>query len=343
MLLSKCACITPDGRLCSPSDIGTLRSCKQYKQLEEYFNELSPISCDRYEPLYTVIYQQDELEEMTIEQLKALYRYYNLDKPTFRAPTILSGHVAGASGVTALQDVYETLHEHLPYKSKELTEKELLVRGLMYYYCLVAKYGMRRRLLQPTVCSNDIPNTVRTMAPVTDFSPTKIYTDQKLSDFIHDTFEWFVEQAEQLLLFENAIQGYIAADYTRMNKTCRTSQSIKFDAESKLLHAFTIASPLPRDLLVYRYLSDFSYSTTDVSIEKGFMSVSIAHRDRKDRAKKNIKHYLQLFVPKGTVCLNFLLYNINEYELVLPPYTTFKVYKTKKVDDTEMYYAYICA
>ena len=188
-------------------------------------------------------------------------------------------------------EVYDIVRGDYPQPDKILSRRESLIEGLLYYYWMWNKYGIHVEYL-PKICQSQIP----TIQPAILFGSETGYDDLKI--FIQQNFNWFVEQAEQLLPFTNVVQRYIDRGYERMNSICRSESKILFVNETKLIHAFNFASPLPRDLLVFRTMTGFSYSLTDVSVEKGFMSTSIAYMDQKMRARERSKHYLLLFLPR---------------------------------------------
>jgi hypothetical protein len=108
--------------------------------------------------------------------------------------------------------------------------------------------------------------------------------------------------------------------------------------EEKLMTAFNFASPLPTDIVVYRYLHQLPEDYNDLTgegLEKGFMSVSLREIPPERLSKAKFQYYLILYVLKGTVLLNLLFYNIREYEFLLPPGTRFKIYETSDIQKND--------
>ena len=329
MQRSKCGCLTQEGRPCSRDSMMDSEFCWQHDLvLKEYINELPKGKCYdpiSYQPVYTVVYTKEELEVMTDQMLTALYNYYDIEVPYNRFRTVLLGEEPYAYGSAV---VYRNLT--ITYPNRELSYHSLLVEGLLYYYRILDKYG-----INPDVLSSDC----RQLNEIPDLQPVI------LNQFRAKYMQWFVEQAEQLLPFDRVIDDYAGNKYVTMNDACRGDNTSFLNANSKLMHAFTLSSPLPTDILVFRQINIFprTYSLTGISQEKGFMSTTLMYRPPEELKEEHVQHYLQLYLPMGTRCLNLCLYNAREQEILLPPGTTFKIYDSKVVDGkTNVYYAYLC-
>lgn len=362
-LRSKCACLTASGRPCSRDAMPGSDFCWQHDLTEAslYLEQLSkhPKTCyDRatYVPDYTIIFTREELERFSDFDLERLYRFYNIDEPGLTYfYEVLIGQ-APWNPHNAIEQIYEdlvkkyyphlvtsggaTLQQSAPRgRRRKPDPRDILIEGLLYYYRIVDTYGIRLDPIFEKCPSDDVSfrqlkNTVQPIVISKD--------DSRLDLFIQQNYKWFAEQAEQLLPFSAIIVRYINYTYETINRICREDEWINYIPVSHLIHAFNFASPLPTDIVVYRYvhiLSDDYISSTGEGIEKGFMSTSLKQQTTQDLQKKLFRHYFTLYVPKGTICLNLLLYNIKEYELLFPPGTRFKIYETSTLlnrDNEEM-------
>ena len=332
---SKCGCITKKGKPCKNSEF-----CHIHKEAKNYLYTLPGLPCYdelQYYPLYTEQFTREELNELNIYELYSLYENYKIDQPKDNLLVILHGQ---SPLPLYTRGIYKELSKLYPFPKQNLLnldKKIILIEGLLVYYKVINKYGINIDILPknlPDNISKEIPD------PIINANNDIEMIDQ-FKTFRDKYFNWFLEQAEQLLFFDSVIPRYINYSFRPINDACRQESKVLFDEIANLINAFTMVSPLPEDIVVFRYLSKFPYKLNEISIEKGFMSVSISYRNQENRLDKKIKHYLQLYIPKGTILLNLLLYNATEYELLLPPDTRFKIYKEEKIDKTNMYYGYL--
>lgn len=356
---SKCSCLTNTGRPCSRDAMPESEFCWQHKKktesgkyslldVSEYLYDVDrkyhKTCYDRpdqvetpWMPDYTIIYSPEELRQIDDSQLRLLYGYYHIDTPNSNSfHTVLNGYVPfNPVRPQYLENIVkEFVQRYYPIESRlSESDPELLIRGLEYFYRLIDKYGINTSVTSNQCITNveEYDRLKSTVQPLVTTESIKLDQDF-IEPFVEKYYQWFAEQFEQLLPFSTQISKYIDFGYQRMNSICRSKsmdQSVQI-----LLNAFTVASPLPTDIVVTRYLfnmpDNFDASTGE-GIETGFMSVSLSHRNIESLFKTGFNYYLTLYVPRGTILLNLLFYNLREYELLLPPGTRFKIYETSKL------------
>ena len=226
-----------------------------------------------------ITYEREELEQMSDQQLRDLYNFYDIQVPENRLMLILRGDPPFSYG---FDKIYSALAAQYPRND----EVNLLVEGILYYYRLVDTYGINPNVISSNCIVRD-PKDIPELQPITVHRNDNA-NKRQLYAFRDNYLEWFSQQAEQLLPFEGVIDKYVADSYRSINDSCRRNGPAFQNYQSILMHAFTLASPTPTDLLVYRRINYFPYKLDDVSMEKGFMSTN--------------SNRLYTRTNKGTIC-----------------------------------------
>jgi hypothetical protein len=291
-----------------------------------------------------------------LRNLEELYDLYHLDRssrsllwdiiqgslpPRSRFLTIDGRHL------TLIYGIYrQIISANYPHETT-IDGEELLKEGIRYFYHLVDHYGIQTDFLRATCDDGEVYQDLRSRLSPLAIKLDKTRTDdQAFIQFFYRQTAWFIDTATQLLPFSATIQNYVSFGYSKVNQLCRSRKSVvltrsPYELEDQnqltlnLLTAFTLASPLPEDLIVYRYsgaLPADYFTPNGMAIEPGFMSVSVREIPFDQLNRTYYNHYFVLYVKKGTICLNTLLYNTVEYELIFPPGTRFKIFETKQTE-----------
>jgi hypothetical protein len=152
-------------------------------------------------PAYTIVYSVDELEQIDDFQLRFLYEFYHIDLPERNEfYSVLNGRSPDNPLAYLRQfnddlvQTYYPIKTRLPYGSREL-----LIKGLLYYYRLIDKYGFNT-MVTANMCWNNLPEYQRlksTVKPLVIKTTAYADNDDFLEPFVAHYQQWFAEQCEQ--------------------------------------------------------------------------------------------------------------------------------------------------
>jgi len=319
----------------------------------------------QYDPIYTHQFSYDELNDMNDENINKLYLLYRIEDPIEQGGKLLRFFTEDESSnveegifrfpikkfYKANLDLTKTkaYFKDNPYKyMNNNIKKEIRVLTILYFYYIVNTYGYKDVLKIDTIkkIPNKIPNKIPKKIPDIHNLPqpivttNKYYQEPSFIEFIEKYNDWYNEQFLQQIFAQTALNDYTSYGFKNLNSTCSNSDGINFVDEtlvSQLLNTFSIASETPCDLMVYKF-----YTTSinnllvenDIYMEKRFMSTTL----NINLSKKYDR--LNLFLPQGTACINLIENGVGgETEILLPPGTKFKIYKTELNGKYKIYHA----
>lgn len=252
------------------------------------------------------------------EELSLLLDWFGFDEPIDDILPFLQGRkiwINGSDVIIQQFDIPQLPHDPMNgVFAPQFTHEELLRHYLRY-----ALQALRANE------SEDIP---------LDFQPATFVSDRygkRKSEQLTDP--WFIAQTRILLLFLDSIGKYVNYSYRSVNERCRDGSITTL--ASRLLRAFSLVPPTPREFIVNRVVGTGANMITGITLtetpldteitELAFMSTSTLDRLKEVTSESNPDYiYLTLTIPIGARLLNLSHTGpSHEVELLLPPGTRY--------------------
>ena len=164
-----------------------------------------------------------------------------------------------------------------------------------------------------------------------------------ITQWVNNQLQWFKAQAEQQLLFRDAILKYTNYNYGSINSGCR--KGFMSEEAENLIRCYNFLSPLPVNITVHRYVRGNEFKNLPLltlQSDNAFMSTSLKQRPEFFQADFEEASYdlvyFTFYVQKGIICMNLLIDNMKEYEILFPSGTEYMLFEREVYSNELIHY-----